>query len=360
MPRYHPIIGSYVVVCLDPIASLAWLDDPIALEESRKIKCGRYIACVTDVQIDPDADAVDGYRSCTLDLIVQGQPPDDVARFFHHDMAIPIIPNTFSAVGRRPLHTWPGFPWDDCYHAAHLRLDHAQCKFDDPKNEPHSSLGLEETFVLQAYVNKDRAHMKRQAQARDAGHAFAVALYADDELPLTGPWWQQESPDLARITDSKSRMDPNSSSARRLSSSVLDSGSSDCDAASSLEPRTALLAFPFRNEKERVLVRYSYDLDGIECPSDPSGLFEELQQMQRIKKETIERCARKVTTVQKMDDEFIASLEAQGLQISPRKPSRVKRLLHRIRVIASECALYPRKSSSDICISDLTSISHTQ
>ncbi|TRM56579.1 hypothetical protein BD626DRAFT_245383 [Schizophyllum amplum] len=293
-----PLPGAYAVVWLDPVASLQGLDDPVVREQCQSMKCGRYIACLTE-PVNTIATTLH-HCTCHIDFVVQGLPTDDPSKFYHRSLSVPILPNTSHPTDRRPMHAFPPLPWNDCYHAAPYHIT-ARCETGISRNHPQSSLSLDEAAVLSAFMINDNGYVLRQERARDAGKETSYPPppdlsedlleeieYADKRLPMTEPWWYAvlgkdkhadvDPPEDATPPYGTSTAHANPPSARAQQSSVASeeepAGGDIADlfaAIPSCEGTRELLPF----------VRYTYDLSSLDSPPDPSGFFEELAQLDR-------------------------------------------------------------------------------
>ncbi|KAI5900850.1 uncharacterized protein SCHCODRAFT_02483659 [Schizophyllum commune H4-8] len=345
--RNHPIGGSYVVVSLDPVASLAWLDDPISFEESCNMQCGKYIAYLTEPWSEDDyVDRVAGYVPCSLVLVAQGRPPTNPSALYNQAAAMPILPNTSSELGRRPVHAYPSLPWDDCCHTSPLSIRSAYCKPRISNEEPESMLvGANEEALLEAYLGMDDIYLWNRLHDREKGREV---VFPPDE------------PRVVRAIEGADKDYKDAERWRRfmLDSKVYEGEERDEDAASEADeedyhapssrtPEAPVLAFPSRNAAQRVMVRYSYDLSSFESPPDPVGFLRELDEMKRIATDCRDRWNQQVVEVEQKNAQFIAALEAQGVRITPRKPSCLRRCFQRVRRLA-RAAVFWRKRVSPV------------
>ncbi|KAL1699641.1 hypothetical protein EV121DRAFT_283947 [Schizophyllum commune] len=350
--RNHPIGGSYVVVSLDPVASLAWLDDPISLEESRNMQCGKYIAYLTEPWSEDDyVDRVAGYVPCSLVLVAQGRPPTNPSALYNQAAALPILPNTFSVLGRRPVHAYPSLPWDDCYHTSPLSIRSAYCKPRVSNEEPEAMLvGANEEALLEAYLGMDDIYLWNRLHDREKGREVVFppdeprvvkAVEGADQDYKDAERWRRFMLD-SKVCKSDEREEDEKSEADE----------EDYHAPSYRTPEAAVLAFPSRNAAQRVMVRYSYDLSSFESPPDPIGFLRELDEMKRysyltfrfrIATDCRDRWNQQVVEVEKKNAQFIAALEAQGVRITPRKSSCLRRCFQRVRRLVRAAAFWRKR-----------------
>ncbi|KAL1686138.1 hypothetical protein GGG16DRAFT_128926 [Schizophyllum commune] len=341
--RNHPIGGSCVVISLDPVASLAWLDDPISFEESRNMQCGKYIAYLTEPWSEDDyVDRVAGYVPCSLVLVAQGRPPTNPSALYNHAAAVPILPNTLSDLSRRPVHAYPSLPWDDCYHTSPLSIRSAYCKSRVSHEEPEAMLvGANEEALLEAYLGMDDIDLWNRLHDREKGREVVFppdeprvvkAIEGADQDYKDAERWRRFMLD-SKVCKSDEREEDEKSEADE----------EDYHAPSYRMPAAAVLAFPSRNAAQRVMVRYSYDLSSFESPPDPIGFLRELDEMKRIATDCRDRWNQQVVEVERKNAQFIAALEAQGVRITPRRPSCLRRCLHRVRRLACAAAFWRKR-----------------
>uniref|UniRef100_D8PTW0 Uncharacterized protein n=1 Tax=Schizophyllum commune (strain H4-8 / FGSC 9210) TaxID=578458 RepID=D8PTW0_SCHCM len=335
MPFLSPIPGSYAVISLDPVASYKGLNDPIVAEACQKISCGKYIACLTqlNVSLQPVNMMAMALRYCPyrIDLVVEGLPPDDPDRFYHHAMSLPILPNSLHPMDRRPIQATPPLPWDGCYHAVHY---HAKSQKD-----PQSYLSLEEADILDRYILHDDGHALAQERARDAGSgaSFPPVPEISNELriatkhstPNTStptPWW---------LLESSSSTDSGESASSDSHSEFFDTPSgAECSSATPLgtseDVRVMEMIFsPAMRAELLPVVQFSYDLTEFDRPPDPSGFFQELSQLKRILADYDQRKEQKRAELLKQDDEYYSRLRAEIPQ--SKAPTRLRQFIGRVR-----------------------------
>ncbi|TRM56587.1 hypothetical protein BD626DRAFT_440784 [Schizophyllum amplum] len=317
-----PLPGAYLVISLDPVASLERLDDPIVRQQCQEMKCGKYVACATKEK--GAFGTFFRYCTFTFDLVVQGLPPDDPSTFFHQSMTIPILPNTSHPTSRRPARATYPLPWNDCYHASCFRVE-ARCETRHSRSHPHSCLSFWEADVLDDYLNGDAQHVFLQELARDSnsGTAFAPVgpigektlreiRAADRQPPTTVPWWHKllESPgdDQSDVSDETSS----------VASSPIHSHAQDAENAPSHDSWAEIIAALLGQSASSDLapfVQYSYDLSAFDKPPHPSGFLDELAQLEKIKADFVDRYQQRLRDVEASDAAYMASLEARGMQV---------------------------------------------
>ncbi|KAL1724868.1 hypothetical protein EV714DRAFT_278120 [Schizophyllum commune] len=370
-----PWRGAYVVLSLDPVSSLKDIDDPIVNEELRKMKCGRYVATVTEDH--HPLSALLPQRTFTWDFVIQGMPPDAQEVFFKSYMTVPILPNTEHPESRRPVEPLPHLPWKDCYHARLYRTV-AICPTLDTEENPQSCLSPEEAAVLDQYISTDNNYSVLCERAKQDGEyppphdapaqvLMAIRLANKRRRTDGKPWWfivrecaqerarKHQEEEAARAVGLQSSNPPaatpssNGLASRSISqerehsptgevlpppaaaaSPVIASppsaqasrkhdGSDSGGGSSTSGPEDMLAALLGLNELEKQLpwVKIeSYDIRQFDVPPHPSGFFEELEELDRIRNDYIERQKKRLEDVQRQDADFMASIEARGRSVS--------------------------------------------
>ncbi|KAL1686125.1 hypothetical protein GGG16DRAFT_64840 [Schizophyllum commune] len=344
MSLVTPLPGAYVVVSLDPLVTLESLDDPIVKEECQKMRCGKYIACVTR-PVDSFG-MVFNHCMFKFDLVARGLPADDPANFFHHSMSIPISPNTASTTGRCKMRAQSPLPWDNCYHAFSFRFN-ARCDVTTSTNYPQSCLCLEDAELLDAYTRHDSNYAQRQILCRAKGQPTifpppsgvdpSLQLFielAEEQEMLPVPWWKNilagQAADsgvyCSSITSASTPQSPHiEEPASRPAEETVKSFF--CTA----EVDAIIQALP-RSPDTNPFVTFSYDLTSVESPPDPSGLLKELAEIERIKADYESRQERSKHEASEADSVFFSSLEAQGTRVRPRK--RIRRCMQFLAIVS--------------------------
>ncbi|KAF7307552.1 hypothetical protein MIND_00550000 [Mycena indigotica] len=122
-PHYVPERGSFSVMTLDPVASVAYLEDPEATAAAAALDSKGYVIYLPGVRtlFSPHA----AFREEIPYFVQRGIPRDIPAQHVDASMSLPISPQTSSAEHhpstRAPLTmATNAFPWADCYLAAFL------------------------------------------------------------------------------------------------------------------------------------------------------------------------------------------------------------------------------------------------
>ncbi|KAL1724866.1 hypothetical protein EV714DRAFT_222373 [Schizophyllum commune] len=368
-----PYMGAYVVLSLDPIKSVEQIDDDIVQEQARALECGRYVAAAT-WEIHP-LGAFTAQRTLIWDFVTQGLPPEDPETGFQPYMTVPIHPNTLHPESRRPVETLPPLPWDNCYHASIHRLDSAMCMTKDIDADPQSCFSPPESQVIDAYLAADSGYATRVRRAKLAGepapdphfvsanilrmirmankwrredgkpwwlvtredaHANmarraiegdsifeddggnedgSVALRLSDGAEQASEPFEGATPDAPPTHEAVSAVPPVAdagASASDSSESSYESDFKDVVAGILLGINTASSNLPWLHVE-------SYDIRQFDAPPDPTGFFEELKKLEKIKTDYVERQKARLEEVKRQDAEYIASIEARRKADRPRR-----------------------------------------
>ncbi|KAJ7637346.1 hypothetical protein DFH06DRAFT_1002715, partial [Mycena polygramma] len=113
-----PLRGAWAVMTIDPVASLAHLNEPLLLKDGCPFLCNRsYVVYVRDEVHDGGVlrDPQPEYHDYTVEFLLQGLPPTNPAYCIDSAMSIPIFPAVKHPVRRAPLQPSSLLPWSNCY-----------------------------------------------------------------------------------------------------------------------------------------------------------------------------------------------------------------------------------------------------
>ncbi|KAK0209151.1 hypothetical protein DFS33DRAFT_1451874 [Desarmillaria ectypa] len=199
-----PHFGEYVVLKLNPIASLKSLNDPEVLKACEALESKTYVACVINLFSFPLPGAE--YVSLAATLVSQGLPNGDLGRFITSDMSVPIFPNTCNPVPRPPMRPSNPLPWSDCYHPTQATI---KCRIQndtnigDPWPEPKHKLDVAaDRLRLAQYFSEDadrRDVLRLEQDVLSSGGGAAGRPFSgnqtdehrisDDTFPV---WFEQD------------------------------------------------------------------------------------------------------------------------------------------------------------------------
>ncbi|KAL1664160.1 hypothetical protein GGF50DRAFT_55427 [Schizophyllum commune] len=329
-------------------------------------------------------------RTFTWDFVVKGLPSNVPEVFFQSYMTVPILPNTAHPESRRPAEPCPPLPWDDCYHARLYRtiaicerldteenpqsclspeeaavLDQyistdnnysvlcERAKEDGVESSPPHDVPAQVLMAIRLANQRRRvdgkpwwAIVRERAQERarkrqEEEAARAAASHASDSsaaAPLLNgrasspsakknPSHDQPSSTPAAAESSAVTSPPAAQATQERDGSIYNGGSSTSSSTSG--PEAMLAALLGLNELEEQLPWIkieSYDIRQFDVPPHPSGFFEELKELKRIRTDYVERQRKRLERVQRQDDDYMASIEARRRSAAgPAKPTLLAR-----------------------------------
>ncbi|KAK0224621.1 hypothetical protein EDD85DRAFT_234401 [Armillaria nabsnona] len=187
-----PHIDEYVIVQLDPVASLKGLDDPETTKACEALVSKKYVACITWMQ--PLILGLE-YLSVSLTFVSNGigeaRPADHVLP----EMTIPIYPNTQHPLSRPPLAPSKELPWPRCYQTTQLGCQMRWRNTREagvPLLPAEYELTAKDATRLQMLSSEDGAWRLRLAQEdspregipfNDACHKLQAHVAEDNDAP---------------------------------------------------------------------------------------------------------------------------------------------------------------------------------
>ncbi|KAK0473062.1 hypothetical protein IW261DRAFT_1404711, partial [Armillaria novae-zelandiae] len=164
-----PHIDEYVIVQLDPVASLKGLEDPEATKACQALVSKKYVACITWIQ--PLILGME-YISVSLTFISNGIGEARPAVHLLPEMTIPIYPNTQHPLSRPPLRPLKELPWPHCYQTTQLGCQvrwRNTREAGGPLLPAEYELTAKDATRLQMLSSEDGAWRLRLAQEDSAG-----------------------------------------------------------------------------------------------------------------------------------------------------------------------------------------------
>ncbi|KAI0040306.1 hypothetical protein FA95DRAFT_1577045 [Auriscalpium vulgare] len=177
-----PVVGAYILVTINPTASLARLHDPIAIEQATALSNLTFLGYVSHILDLPNP--MRQYHKCACRFVSRGLPQADLSEGTDETMCVPVGHSSHPA-GREGVSASPPLPWDNLYHhsftAVELRLESKKGDYRKSSLLPHA-----ERWKMTLYIREDKAHSKelRQAHKIASQNAGAPSL---DSLPVTPP-----------------------------------------------------------------------------------------------------------------------------------------------------------------------------
>ncbi|KAK7031210.1 hypothetical protein VNI00_013626 [Paramarasmius palmivorus] len=292
-----PTPDALLVVQLDPVDSVSYLDNPELTEACRKLKNKKYLAYVglRNGLLWPDVP----YYSYEFYFVHQGlKYEDELQQVIDPGMCAPILPNTSHPLGRAPLNPGQPLPWKDCYVSPFFAVD-ARSRNIVLDEEPPViyQVGIDDAVRFAEYVNRDRQDLadrssppEQQDQHLSGGHCCCCLEYESDDEELDRNEWNP--------TDQMERQ-------RELEEVIEE-----------FEEKDAELM-------ELVALKTSFDLTELDEVTDPAGFFEELKVLEKLKEEFVtSRKQREIEDANRIDEEYFSKLScASALSTTSSLPS---------------------------------------
>ncbi|KAJ7353175.1 hypothetical protein DFH08DRAFT_856100 [Mycena albidolilacea] len=114
-----PALAAFVVITVDPVATLHALNDPIATAAAREMTPQKYVGYVSKA-----IDVFDGkaqYHTYAIQFTSPTIPAACESDGISADMCTPVFPATEHLHGRAPLHPRRALPWSGCQQPSFMR-----------------------------------------------------------------------------------------------------------------------------------------------------------------------------------------------------------------------------------------------
>ncbi|KAF9038913.1 hypothetical protein BDZ89DRAFT_1156985 [Hymenopellis radicata] len=237
-----PLIGEYFVFELDPVASIATFEDPIATKACEEMHNKQYLACVIEwpggIPVVDYPFALDVMLVSTRGMVSGTE--DDLLP----EMSCPILPNSSPhPLEREPVDCTPPLPWPDCFHPTLARTTvRVQYETHDTRDHGKYRLvpGVEVVHLIE--LNEHDAEWRQEIDAayqelhkRNMTHGHQVPLSHDewlDETPIvkfsfdlekfsaqdiSNPWeYQEEYETYTKVHEAKRRVHQKVQETRKL------------------------------------------------------------------------------------------------------------------------------------------------
>ncbi|KAK7054419.1 hypothetical protein VNI00_003617 [Paramarasmius palmivorus] len=325
-----PKANTFIVIELDPLASVAHLRNEELTEACKKLEGKKYIGyCMTRNEAIFDEDVP--YHSYDIYLVQQGKTPLKRGHYLNPEWSIPILPNTTPSMYGRSIDPGIPLPRDDCYmsRSSILAVRCATKELDEmPPNV--GQLTEDEAFEFDFWMSVPESRKQRPqgSVARPSDVMRAVEEKRTDkkgkkaeEVDLDAfkadpdGWLKKALAD--RPNENKVSIWLEYMKLRRqvgLSCGVFDVEDDDDEEEEEDEEEDedevdailnrcdpSILDFP--------VVKVSFDLSEIEHFNDPNEFFDELEKFERLQKDHEEaRLQREVEDARKVDEEYFANI----------------------------------------------------
>ncbi|KAF7289775.1 hypothetical protein MIND_01351500 [Mycena indigotica] len=283
-PIFVPQDGAFAILRIDPIASLAHLNDPEALKAAESMEFHDYVVFVPGTR--EMRHPMISFRAEVVEFLVQGLPPDVPSLCIDSAMSIPIFPTSHSQHpgSREPLRTLKPLPWGDCYLSPFLRetvrcptvitTDPLCCSMVDEDISRHDDMidldrlrqsvlfsrSLVESSGLDAVDNSDEGIAFNEEQEASEGL---------DESPMNTTFSY-----IADDVDAQSR-------------STTNDELEDLDEDEDLY--LCGLIFPKEAPSDMLTVNITHDLSRVGELRNPQSFYDERAQIRRIAAESMDR-----------------------------------------------------------------------
>lgn len=333
-----PGVGDFVVLSIDPVASVAHLDD-VARKAAKRLRTRRYVGLILQVRrvcISPTHNSTHvAFKMVGLPLedvsanqfnfcfVRKGLPPTSPPDSFS-DMCIPVLPNTYHPTNVEPLRPLHPLPWEDCYISFSNQLNYRDLRV---KTTPRDYTGVlpvddsNELFRLDCMIDDSAGVVKQRMLGLQEGSLEAIATIPLPDSPLSSQLAFRSAPELEENMDDQAHADAESVSSLASSSEVrLDAvHADDISMIGSIESDTSqgqakhpalspeadiefLLAFENMIDStgsvNNPVVDIWYDLDMIKDLPDVLLFVEECAQIRQYAVSTSYSCSAKADFVQ--------------------------------------------------------------
>ncbi|KAJ7460004.1 hypothetical protein B0H11DRAFT_2199031 [Mycena galericulata] len=177
MQHVVPRRGAWAVMTIDPLASLAHMDDPQIPEMCAKLVNKDYVVYVTDGNHQPFDPSL-RYHEHVVEFLIQGLPPALEGQCIDSAMSIPIFPAASEHPwGRAPLRPSATLPWTDCYLSPFITATVRCPTVINDDNITHY-LDIPEQLRHDAFADADTK--KRDYQLERRALLSAGSMFTDD------------------------------------------------------------------------------------------------------------------------------------------------------------------------------------
>ncbi|KZV81971.1 hypothetical protein EXIGLDRAFT_844145, partial [Exidia glandulosa HHB12029] len=173
--------GTFVIIKIDPLASVAALEDEQATREAAALNPTKVLA-LYDTPINPEYSALaNGLQiNAAFRLAGFGPPPAPYSAAI-----IPVYPTPATENGRAPLCPSPPLSWDDCYVYTQERVTGTVRRIYDDAQQ-RSMTTIPEFRAVKMAILSDNRHY-RQLLQEQAAAAAAVAQEPVRVAPIRDP-----------------------------------------------------------------------------------------------------------------------------------------------------------------------------
>ncbi|KAF7289845.1 hypothetical protein MIND_01358900 [Mycena indigotica] len=260
--RFVPATGAFAAIRIDPVASLAHLDDPLAQLAAANMECKDYIVYVGKHVLRHRTIA---FHKENVDFVVQGLPIPIPDHHIELSTFIPISPTLGSESSPPPLSPSGDFPWSDCYLTPFISAT-VRTKTIRSNKPILCRLGMFERARCSMALEHGRTRQHSLQRAAEENGA------TNSNMPVPS------SPALSALdVNSESKLD---SDMRSMS---------DRNLVASIRATNQLKEAP----NDMLTVTFTHDLPAIDKLNDPRSFFEEVELISCFTRESIAHKARR-------------------------------------------------------------------
>ncbi|KAI0059142.1 hypothetical protein BV25DRAFT_1172460 [Artomyces pyxidatus] len=315
---YTPALGAYIVFTLDPVATLQALNDPLAIEQARALRCRKYVGClVRDYDLPSPSRR---YNKCSCILLSQGLPQASASDGVEETMCIPIVPAKHPT-GRRGVRVSPPLPWDNLYHHTLLGL---QLRLTPQSGDYSASplLHADDIFYMNMQFHRDITRSAELQRVYRADHPSLVSLQSSLESFYAVPP-SQVSPLRTESSEGSHLFEPTGQTSAFISRMQNVDGSATSDGSvsfneiggglpsndadddqSSVDPVEMMLlqnTMGYEAPEDRFIpvAHFSRDLSLVTEFCDARQMHEEIAAIERIQRESEQRTRKRAVQAER-------------------------------------------------------------
>ncbi|KAF7289843.1 hypothetical protein MIND_01358700 [Mycena indigotica] len=283
-PAFVPSIGSFAVLKIDAVASVAYLDDLEATAAAARLVNRDYVVYALRPGGLPNAHAE--FREARPAFIMQGIPQDIPERFIEAGMSMPIAPQTFSVdehpSHREPLVTTPNpFPWPNCFMTIFTHTE-VRCRNVPREESVVCELGQDERTRYRHFAGEDDDRQGALKDEQEATNSDASSLQdsSEDEMSVgVGEDGAEETLDEPEADVEPLNEDETAAFFRELLSAEV--------------------------PEDLITVTFSYDLHRVKKLNNPQQYFDEVDSIAEIiKASQARKDATKISVAQRNADRY--------------------------------------------------------
>ncbi|KAF7300620.1 hypothetical protein HMN09_00947200 [Mycena chlorophos] len=253
-----PKPGTFLVLRIDPVASVAFLDDTEATEAATRLSFQDYVVYAPgSLKLFHPAAA---FREEEIIFVLQGESRDLPEHFIEAGMIMPIAPQSPAVANlsssREPLRASPNaFPWMGCHLSSFVNAT-VRCPNLLVPEKPSCALNKDEQYRYILYRNQDRRRRNDLRLEKEKTTPLAVEAQGSLQTPAVAS------------SDEENTVDAD----EELPVPVRDSDYAELFMGL-LQPEPA---------EDQITVTFSYDLSRIKELHDPRGFLHEAERISGI------------------------------------------------------------------------------